>query len=75
MTSPWTSGKRSLSLGQAFQQNGWVGGPIIQALTAHLKTLQDEPPIREGTPDPYVPKQGAEERPDVGVEESQGTPH
>jgi hypothetical protein len=39
--------------GSAFQQNGWVGGPIISVLTAHLKTLKAEPPIPEGTPDPW----------------------
>jgi hypothetical protein len=38
--------------GVAFQQNGWVGGPIIDVLMAHLKSLKEEPPIREGTPDP-----------------------
>ena len=46
-----------------FQQNGWVGGPVIQIVAAHLKTLRDEPPIKEGTPDPYVPQKGAEEAP------------
>ena len=37
------------------RQNGWVGNPLIEKLGAHLKTLRDEPPIKEGTPDPYVP--------------------
>lgn len=38
------------------QENGWVGTPIINTLGAHLKTLKDEPPIKEGALDPYVPK-------------------
>lgn len=38
------------------QKNGWVGTPIINVLTAHLKTLKEEPPIKEGTLDPYIPK-------------------
>lgn len=37
------------------QRNGWVAGPIIQALMGHMKSLRQEPPIKEGTPDPYVP--------------------
>ena len=54
-----------------FQQNGWVGGPIIQTLIAHMKTLKDEPPIKEGTPDPYVPKKESTESADLGVKENQ----
>ena len=30
----------------------WGHGPI---LTAHMKSLAEEPPIKPGTPDPYVP--------------------
>ncbi len=37
------------------QSNSWIGGPVFQALNAHLQTLVDEPPIATGTPDPYVP--------------------
>jgi hypothetical protein len=31
-------------------QHGWVGGPIIQMLVAHLKLLTERPPIMEATP-------------------------
>lgn len=41
---------------EGIQKNGWVGTPIINVLNAHLKTLKEEPPIKEGTPDPYIPK-------------------
>ena len=37
---------------------GWVGGPTIKALMAHLKTLKDEPPIKEATPDSLRAKGG-----------------
>lgn len=37
------------------QGNSWVISPILMALKAHLKTLEEEPPIKEGTLDPYVP--------------------
>ena len=36
-----------------------------------MKTLKDEPPIKEGTRDPYVPKKDSMETPDVGVKENQ----
>jgi len=38
-----------------------------------MKTLKDEPPIKEGKPDPYAPKKGAGESPDLGAKENQGT--
>ncbi len=41
---------------EGVQKNGWVGTPIINVLNAHLKTLKEEPPIKEGALDPYVPK-------------------
>ena len=37
-------------------ENLWVRWPIGKVLTDHMATLQKEPPIRPGTPDPYVPK-------------------
>jgi len=37
------------------QKNNWIGILIQQARLAHEKTLVDEPPIKEGTPDPYAP--------------------
>ncbi len=40
---------------EGIQGNSWVISPINTALTAHLKTLKEEPPIKTGTVDPYVP--------------------
>ena len=34
----------------------WVRYPAFDVLTQHLQSLQREPPIRPGTPDPYQPK-------------------
>jgi len=42
-------------ISRAVESNSWVGGPVMQALNAHLQTLVDEPPIATGTADPYVP--------------------
>jgi arylsulfatase len=36
-------------------ENAWVRWPAGQVLLDHQKSLQDEPPIRPGTPDPYNP--------------------
>jgi len=36
--------------------NFWVRYPASQALLEHIGSLRKEPPIRPGTPDPYVPK-------------------
>ena len=36
--------------------NFWVRYPAGQALLDHAKSLAMEPPIKPGTPDPYVPK-------------------
>ena len=35
--------------------NLWVRYPASQVLIDHAKSLAAEPPIKEGTPDPYVP--------------------
>lgn len=40
---------------EGLQGNSWVISPIMMALKAHLKTLEEEPPIKEGTVDPYIP--------------------
>jgi len=40
---------------EGLQSNSWVISPIMMAHKAHLKTLVEEPPIKEGTLDPYVP--------------------
>ncbi|OIQ28501.1 MAG: arylsulfatase [Bacteroidetes bacterium MedPE-SWsnd-G2] len=37
-------------------ENLWVRYPASQVLIDHAKSLAAEPPIKEGTPDPYVPK-------------------
>lgn len=36
-------------------ENAWVRWPAGQVLLDHAKSLQEEPAIRPGTPDPYVP--------------------
>ena len=33
----------------------WVRWPMAKIMGEHLKSLQEEPPIKPGTPDPYVP--------------------
>jgi hypothetical protein len=35
--------------------HGWVVHPMAAAVSAFLKTLAAEPPIKPGTPDPYTP--------------------
>jgi len=39
-------------------QNFWIRYPAGQVLVEHSISLQDEPPIRPGTPDPYEPVRG-----------------
>jgi hypothetical protein len=39
--------------------HGWVAHPMAAAAVAFLKTLATEPPIRPGTPDPYLPLQAS----------------
>ena len=43
--------------------HGWVLHPIAAAAGAFLKTLVAEPPIKPGTPDPYVPPKPGELQP------------
>ncbi len=40
---------------EGLQGNSWVISPILMSLEAHLKTLEEEPPIKTGTVDPYLP--------------------
>ena len=40
---------------EALQGNSWIVSPIMMSLRAHLKTLEEEPPIKTGTVDPYTP--------------------
>jgi arylsulfatase len=42
--------------GRASEDNFWVMQPISKLIGDHVRTLAKEPPIRLGTPDPYVPK-------------------
>jgi arylsulfatase len=36
-------------------QNGWVTGPVTKILVELEESLKKFPPIKAGTPDPYVP--------------------
>jgi arylsulfatase len=45
--------------------HGWVLHPMAAAVSAFLASLTQEPPIKVGTPDPYVPPVASE----VKVEE------
>ena len=36
-------------------ENLWVRYPASQVLIDHAESLKKEPPIKEGTPDPYIP--------------------
>lgn len=48
--------------------HAWVSHPIAAAAGAFLKTLVEEPPIKPGTPDPYVPPQPGEFVPQTHLE-------
>ncbi len=41
--------------GRDGEDNFWVMPPISKLVSAHLSSLENEPPILLGTPDPYVP--------------------
>jgi len=36
-------------------QNMWVRYPMSELLVKHMQSMQEEPPIKPGTPDPFVP--------------------
>jgi arylsulfatase len=38
-----------------WEENAWVRWAAAKVLTDHAATMKKEPPIRPGTPDPYVP--------------------
>ena len=44
--------------------HGWAVHPMAAAAGAFLKTLVMEPPIKPGTPDPYLPPKPGEFRPE-----------
>ncbi len=48
--------------------HGWVAHPMAAAGGAFLKTLVIEPPVKPGTPDPYVPPKPGEMRPEVHLQ-------
>lgn len=51
-----TDPKEENPLDPRFVENLWVRWPAGQALADHRASLQKEPPIPPGTPDPYVPR-------------------
>lgn len=48
--------------------HAWVSHPIAAAAAAFMTTLLKEPPIKPGTPDPYVPPKPGEYRPETHLE-------
>ena len=44
--------------------HAWVAHPMMAAVGAFLKSLATEPPIKPGTPDPYLPPKPGELRPE-----------
>ena len=47
--------KEEHPLDPRFVQDLWVRFPASQVLLEHMASLRKEPPIRPGTPDPYLP--------------------
>jgi arylsulfatase len=45
-------------------ENLWVRYPMTQVLLDHMASLKKEPPLRPGTPDPYVPSHEKESAPE-----------
>jgi len=50
-----TDPKEEYPLDPRWIEHGWVRWPAGKVLADHAKTLQEEPPIRPGTGDPYAP--------------------
>ncbi len=48
--------KEEKPLNSQWYHNGWIRWPAGQFLVEHIGSFQTEPPIRPGTPDPYVPQ-------------------
>ncbi|MGW4336735.1 hypothetical protein ACWEK5_28600 [Rhodococcus koreensis] len=48
--------------------HGWVLHPVAAGAGAFLKSLAVEPPIRPGTPDPYVPPEPGELQPQTHLQ-------
>ena len=47
--------KEEYPLTKATAGHFWVRWPAGALLKAHAQSLDEEPPVRAGTPDPYVP--------------------
>ena len=47
--------KEATPLNSQWYHTGWIRWPAGQYLVDHIASLRKEPPIRPGTPDPYVP--------------------
>ena len=47
--------KEERPLDPGVPENLWVRYPASQVLLDHMASLKKEPPIRPGTPDPYLP--------------------
>jgi arylsulfatase len=54
--------KEEYPLTKATAGHFWVRWPMGEVLKAHAKSLAEEPPIRPGTPDPYLPATGRSKR-------------
>ncbi len=50
-----TDPKEQMPLNSQWYHIGWIRWPAGQRLSEHLASLQREPPIRPGTPDPWEP--------------------
>jgi arylsulfatase len=50
-----TDPKEENPLDPRWVENMWVRWPVGKVLTDHQESLRREPPVRPGTPDPYVP--------------------
>ena len=50
-----TDPKEENPLNSKWYHNGWIRWPAGEHLVRHLASFREEPPIRPGTPDPYVP--------------------
>ena len=48
--------------------HAWVMHPVAAAINAFLMSLAAEPPIKEGTPDPYAPPQPGEWQPQSSIQ-------
>jgi arylsulfatase len=50
-----TDPKEEHPLHSQWYHNGWIRWPAGQYIVDHMVSLKKEPPIRPGTPDPYLP--------------------